>query len=64
MKPLEIRQKMYENIIEDVIFISRASEGAISTEWLYEQPIFIRKKYTESFKKELTERKKALEQKK
>lgn len=57
---LEIRQIMYENIVDETLFISRASEGAVSAEWLMEQPIFIRKKYVKSFTKELEERKKAL----
>jgi hypothetical protein len=39
------------------MFIARASEGAVSAEWLMDQPIFIRKKYVESFTKELEERK-------
>jgi hypothetical protein len=38
------------------MFIARASEGAVSAEWLMDQPIFIRKKYVESFTKELKER--------
>lgn len=58
---LEVRQKMYESIIDETLFISRASEGAISAEWLMTQPIFIRKKYVESFQKELEERKRSLE---
>lgn len=53
---------MYENIIDETVFISRASEGALSSEWLMQQPIFIRKRFVESFKKELEERKKALQQ--
>lgn len=61
--PLEIRQRMYENIIDETLFISRASEGAVSAEWIMNQPIFIRKKYVESFTKELEERKKALDSK-
>ena len=57
MKTLqEIRQKLYENIIDETLFISRASEGAVSAEWLMNQPIFIRKKYVESFNKEIKER--------
>ena len=51
---------MYEVIIDEVLFVARASEGAVSVDWLMEQPIFIRKKYVESFTKELEERKKAL----
>lgn len=58
---LEVRQKMYESIIDETLFISRASEGAVSAEWLMTQPIFIRKKYVESFQKELEEHKKSLE---
>lgn len=57
MKTLqEIRQRLYENIIDETLFISRASEGAVSAEWIMKQPIFIRKKYVESFNKELKER--------
>lgn len=59
---MEIRQQMYENIIDETLFISRASEGAVSAEWLMDQPIFVRKKYVESFEKELREREKKLNQ--
>ena len=52
----EARQQLYENVIEEALFISRASEGAVSTEWIMEQPIFIRKKYVDYFSKELKER--------
>ena len=55
---------MYESIIDESLFISRASEGAVSTEWLMNQPIFIRKKYVESFTKELKEREQAISNKK
>lgn len=51
---------MYENIIDETLFISRASEGAVSAEWVMDQPIFIRKKYVKSFTKELKEREAAL----
>ena len=54
--PQQIRQQLYENIIEESMFISRASEGAVSLEWVMNQPIFIRKKYVEQFTKELKER--------
>lgn len=60
--PHEIRQQLYENIIDETLFISRASEGAVSAEWVMQQPVFIRKKYVESFDKELKERQKALKQ--
>ena len=45
------------------MFVARASEGAVSLEWIMSQPIFIRKKYAEEFQEELKERKKKFEQK-
>lgn len=59
----QVRQQMYENIIDEALFISRASEGAVSTDWIMQQPIFIRKKYVDSFSKELQEREKAFKRK-
>ena len=55
---------MYENIIDETLFISRASEGAVSAEWLMTQPIFVRKKYVEQFTKELKERERSMNAKK
>ena len=52
----EIRRRLYENIIDELLFIARASEGAVSVDWTMQQPIFIRKKYVQEFKKELKER--------
>ena len=52
----EVRKQLYENIIDEVMFIARSSEGAVTADWIMEQPIFIRKKYVESFTKELKER--------
>lgn len=43
------------------MFISRASEGSVSMEWVMSQPIFIRRKYVDMFNKELEERKKKLQ---
>lgn len=60
----EVRQKLYENIIDESLFVSRASEGAVSAEWIMNQPIFIRKKYVESFQKELRERERSLKSRK
>lgn len=57
---LEVRQILYENIIEETLFIARASEGAVSAEWIMEQPIFIRNKYVKSFQAELDERRASL----
>lgn len=54
--PQEVRQQLYENIIDEAMFISRASEGAVSLEWIMNQPISIRKKYAEEFRKEVKER--------
>lgn len=51
---------MYENIIDETLFISRASEGAVSAEWLMTQPVFVRKKYVDVFTKEIKEREKML----
>lgn len=62
--PLEVRQQMYETIIDETLFISRASEGAVSAEWLMDQPIFIRLKYVKQFKQELEERKAQLDKQK
>ena len=52
----EVRRQLYENIVDEAMFIARASEGAVTADWIMEQPIFIRKKYLESFTKELEER--------
>ena len=52
---------MYENVIDETLFISRASEGAVSAEWLMNQPIFIRKKYAKLFQEEVAKRKAELE---
>lgn len=60
----EVRQQLYENIIDEAMFVARASEGAVSLEWIMQQPIFIRKKYVQDLKEELDERKKKMEQKK
>lgn len=59
----EVRQILYENIIDEALFISRASEGAVSAEWIMQQPIFIRKKYVKTFDKELKEREAMLNRK-
>ena len=58
----EVRQIRYENIVDETLFISRASEGAVSAEWVMGQPIFIRKKYVEAFQKELKERERLIKQ--
>lgn len=60
----QVRKQLYENILDEVLFVSRASEGAVSADWVMAQPIFIRKKYVASFSKELKEREQALQMKK
>lgn len=60
----EIRQKLYEGIIDEALFVSRASEGAVSAEWMMQEPIFIRKKYVTSFTKELKDRERILKSRK
>ena len=61
--PQEVRQQLYENIIDEAMFISRASEGAVSLEWIMNQPISIRKKYAEEFRKEVKERQERMKRK-
>lgn len=56
----EIRQQLYENIVDETLFIARASEGAVSAEWIMSQPIFIRKKYVKAFSEELKKREQEL----
>lgn len=57
-----MRSQLYESIIDEGVFIARASEGAITAEWVMAQPIFIRKKYVKQFTEELKEREKILNQ--
>lgn len=56
----EMRQQRYERIIDETLYIARASEGAISADWVMEQPIFIRTKYVEELDKEMQERQRQL----
>jgi hypothetical protein len=58
-----MRQQKYERIIEEVLYIARASEGSISADWVMQQPIFIRTKYVEQLDKEMKERQKNLDKK-
>lgn len=59
-----MRQNKYEKIVDETLYIARASEGAISADWIMEQPIFIRTKYVEQLDKEMKERQKQIEGKK
>ena len=59
----EMRQQKYERIVDETLYIARASEGAISADWVMEQPIFIRSKYVKALDEELQERQKQLSKK-
>ena len=54
----EVRQKLYENIIDEAMYIARGSEGAVDLKWVMDQPVFIRKKYFEQMKDEVKEKQK------
>lgn len=56
-----MRQQKYEKIIDETLYVARASEGSISADWVMEQPIFIRTKYVEQLDKEMQERKKQMD---
>lgn len=62
--PQEVRQRLYENIVDEAMYIARGSEGAVSLEWVMNQPVFIRKKYLKQMEEEVDERKKLLEKRK
>lgn len=62
--PQEIRQKLYENIIDEAMYVARGSEGSVSLDWIMEQPVFIRKKYFAQMKDEIKERNRLLESRK
>ena len=59
--PQEVRQRLYENIVDEAMYIARGSEGAVTLDWLMQQPIFIRKRYLEQMKDEVKERRKMLD---
>ena len=62
--PQEVRQRLYENIVDEAMYIARGSEGSVSLDWVMNQPVFIRKKYLEEMKDEVAERRKLLENRK
>lgn len=62
--PQEVRQRLYENIVDEAMYIARGSEGAVSLEWVMQQPVFIRKKYLQEMKDEVAERKRLLDSRK
>jgi hypothetical protein len=53
---LELRKEAYKAILDEVAFIARATEGAMSPEWVMSLPIPIRKQYVEDLEKEIKER--------
>lgn len=59
-----MRQQKYERIVEETVYITRVSEGAISADWIMEQPIFVRAKYVEELDKEMKERQEHLNKQK
>lgn len=59
-----MRQRLYENIVDEAMYIARGSEGAVTLDWLMNQPIFIRKRYLDQMKDEVNERKKILDTRK
>ena len=52
---------LYDRIVDEVVFVSRASEGAVGVDWLMNQPISTRLKYKKDFDEELKERQKRLD---
>ena len=56
----QMRQAKYERIVDETLYVARASEGAISADWVMEQPIFIRTKYVEQLDQEMKERQKQM----
>lgn len=56
----QMRQQRYERIVDETVYVARASEGAISVDWVMQQPIFVRNKYVEQLDKEMKERQKQL----
>ena len=59
----QMRQQKYEKIIDETLYIARASDGSISADWVMKQPIFVRTKYVEELDKEMKERQKQLNKK-
>ncbi len=56
----DIRRQLYKNIVDETLFVARASEGAVSADWLMTQPIFIRREKVKELSDELKEREKLL----
>ena len=62
--PHELRQILYENILDEAMYIARGADGSVSLDWVMNQPVFIRKKYYNRMKEEVAERNKMINQRK
>ena len=62
--PHELRKLLYENILDEAMYVARGSEGAVSLEWIMNQPVFVRKKYFKQMKEEVSERNKMINRRK
>lgn len=51
-----MRQEAYDRIIDECAFIARASEGALSVDWVMQQSISTRIRYVKKLNQELKER--------
>ena len=58
--PHELRKMLYENIVDEAMYIARGAEGAVSLDWVMDQPVFIRKKYFKQMKEEIEDRNRRL----
>lgn len=48
---MELRQRAYDSITDDMLWVASASHGAISVDWLMDQPIRTRLRYYDEFKR-------------
>ena len=47
----KLRENSYNAITDEMLFVASASNGAISVDWLMDQPIRTRARYFDEFKK-------------
>ncbi len=55
---------LYENILDEAMYVARGSDGSVSLDWIMSQPVFIRKKYYKNMKDEVAERNRMINQRK
>lgn len=48
---MEARQRDYNDITDSMVYIATSSNGSISMDWLMGQPIRLRLRYYDEFKK-------------